>query len=90
MTNTEDYQPQGTGISVDHRYGFRHFGVLSTACFNRSPGHIYSALQPHIANIIRYPQSSDSKPYYSEGTFGCSNTLGSHERKFKERTGIVP
>jgi hypothetical protein len=53
-------------------------------------GHIYPALQPRIANTIRYPQSSDSKPYYSEVTFGCSNTLGPHERKSKERTGIVP
>jgi hypothetical protein len=35
VTNTEDYQPQGTDISVYHRYDFGRSGVFSTAYFHR-------------------------------------------------------
>lgn len=80
MTNTEDYQPQGTDISVDHCFDFRHFGVLSTACFRAPPGYIYSALPPHIQTLFGIRSLPDSELYHSNLPLGCESTSAPLER----------
>lgn len=62
VTNTEDYQPQGTDISVYHPYDFDRSGVFSTACFSPPPSDINILILYCTHNTIRYPWSSRHKP----------------------------
>lgn len=66
MTNTEDYQPQGTDISVDHFYDFCHFGAHSTDCFCRAPW-----------TYLSYLSTAHPKHYSVSAVFSTLNLLQS-------------
>lgn len=52
-------------------------------------GHTYPAFHRTPQTVFGIRSLFDSKPYYLKVTLGCKNTLGPHERKLKESTGIV-
>lgn len=77
MTNTEDYKPQGTDVSVDHRYWICHFaGVSLKACFHCASW-TYFHRTSQILFGIRGPLNSE--PHYLDlPLLGCETTLGTH------------
>ena len=88
MTNTEDYQPQGAGFSVDHLYDFCPSEYYQLPVSH--PGHNYPALSLQIAQNIRYPRSSNSKSYYLHfPLLGCKTTLGPLAREKRQHRAVI-
>lgn len=88
VTNTEDYQPQGTDISVYHPYDFDRSGVFSTACFHRPPpplGHKYLDSTLHTQHYsVSVVLSTQTLACYSDVFFRGENCMDPLERENNE------
>jgi hypothetical protein len=92
VTNTEDYQPQGTDISVDHHYDSRHFKILSTACFRDALGHTYPSYFPphtnHYSVSAVFSTLKPAAPILRSGAKAYWVYMSATQRKYWHRAMI--